>query len=147
MLLSRTSLYEELNYELPAQLLRTLCHGCETPIALPGRRQQAIKTARAYMEACDGDVSIEELCQTSGVSWRTLDYAFKEHMGLSPKKFLQAFRLNRAHQELSTSPTDVKISDIANHWGYWHMGRFASDYRRFFGELPSDTIRRRAHNK
>lgn len=25
--------------------------------------------------------------------------------------------------------------------GYWHMSQFASDYRRMFGELPSDTLK------
>jgi AraC-like DNA-binding protein len=148
VLLNRTSLYKELNHELPARLLRTLSHRRETPNALPKRRQQAIHKARTYIEGCDGDVSIEELCRVSGVSWRTLDYAFKEHMGLSPKKYLQAFRLNRVHKELlMLSPTDVKISDVANHWGFWHMGRFASEYRSFFGELPSETTHRRTNSK
>jgi len=30
---------------------------------------------------------------------------------------------------------------VANAWGFWHMGQFARDYRRLFGELPSDTLR------
>jgi AraC family transcriptional regulator, ethanolamine operon transcriptional activator len=32
------------------------------------------------------------------------------------------------------------IGDIANTWGFWHMGQFAADYRRQFGELPSETL-------
>jgi hypothetical protein len=32
--------------------------------------------------------------------------------------------------------------DVANNWGFWYMGRFAADYRRQFGELPSVTLRR-----
>jgi len=27
-------------------------------------------------------------------------------------------------------------------WGFWHFGHFAQDYRRLFGELPSQTWRR-----
>ncbi len=34
----------------------------------------------------------------------------------------------------------VKISDIANLHGFWHMGKFAADYRGLFDELPSQTI-------
>ncbi|MED8017168.1 hypothetical protein, partial [Pseudomonas aeruginosa] len=29
-------------------------------------------------------------------------------------------------------------------FGFAHLGRFAEQYRRQFGELPSETLRRRA---
>jgi AraC family ethanolamine operon transcriptional activator len=35
----------------------------------------------------------------------------------------------------------TKIADIANHWSFWRMGQFSKDYKCFFGELPSQTIR------
>ena len=31
------------------------------------------------------------------------------------------------------------LLDIASLWGFDHMGRFAVEYRRRFGERPSDT--------
>ena len=34
------------------------------------------------------------------------------------------------------------IIDAASRWGFWHMGQFAADYRRKFGELPSETRNR-----
>ena len=37
-------------------------------------------------------------------------------------------------------PSETKIINIANHWGFWHIGKFAADYRRKFGELPSETL-------
>ena len=37
----------------------------------------------------------------------------------------------------------VTIQDIASHWGFWHLGQFAQDYRHLFGELPSDTLHKR----
>jgi AraC family ethanolamine operon transcriptional activator len=33
------------------------------------------------------------------------------------------------------------INEIAHRWGFWHMSQFATDYHRFFGELPSETLR------
>jgi AraC family ethanolamine operon transcriptional activator len=33
------------------------------------------------------------------------------------------------------------LNSFANNWGFWHMDRFAADYRRQFGELPSETRR------
>jgi AraC family ethanolamine operon transcriptional activator len=40
----------------------------------------------------------------------------------------------------STSGASSRIADVANRWGFWHMGQFAADYRRQFGELPSETV-------
>ena len=146
-LLGRPSLYSELNHELPVQLLTAISVGRELPMTTTKRRMDAMHKAMVFMEVSKGDVSIEDVSRVSGVSWRTLDYSFQEHIGLSPKQYLEAFRLNRAHQELYQSSARVKISDVANNWGYWHMGRFAGNYKRFFGELPSETVIRRNHNE
>jgi len=35
-------------------------------------------------------------------------------------------------------------ADVAWRWAFWHQSRFAADYRRLFGELPSETPRRQA---
>jgi AraC-like DNA-binding protein len=32
------------------------------------------------------------------------------------------------------------VHAIAERWGFWHTGEFASDYRRLFGQLPSETL-------
>lgn len=142
-LLDQSSLYNKLNYEIPMQLLRTLSQSREKLIVPPGSRLRAINMAWECIEHNQGEVSIKEICQVTGVSWRTLDYAFKERIGIGPKKYLEAYRLNRVHRELSLSQPDVKIADIANQFGYWHMGRFACNYREFFGELPSETLSKR----
>lgn len=84
------------------------------------------------------------MCAAADVSWRTLNYAFRELIGVTPKQYLQATRLDGVRRELHRRGTRAMITDIANHWGFWHMGQFAADYRRQFGELPSET-RHRAH--
>ena len=35
------------------------------------------------------------------------------------------------------------VTEIAMTWGFSHMGRFSVEYRRRFGEIPSDSLRRR----
>ena len=37
------------------------------------------------------------------------------------------------------SASKMPIAEIANGWGFWHMGQFAADYRQHFGALPSET--------
>ena len=34
------------------------------------------------------------------------------------------------------------MSQIANDWGFYHLGKFAQDYRHLFGERPSVTLSR-----
>jgi AraC family ethanolamine operon transcriptional activator len=88
-------------------------------------------------------LTIRELCQQVDVSERTLRNAFLAHAGVSPKAYLTARRLNGVRQELRQAFSDGRqINDVAAAWGFWHMGQFAADYRRHFGELPSETLRR-----
>jgi AraC family ethanolamine operon transcriptional activator len=48
-------------------------------------------------------------------------------------------RLNGARRELGSTVATASVSDAANRWGFWHMGQFAADYRKLFGERPSQT--------
>ncbi len=106
------------------------------------RRDEGLLEARRLIGMHTGqDLSIETLCEAVGVSHRTLLYAFREHYGLAPKRFLVIYRLNGVRRDFyRLGGQGVKIIDVASHWGFWHMGQFAADYRRLFGELPSATL-------
>jgi AraC family ethanolamine operon transcriptional activator len=86
-------------------------------------------------------LSVVDLCRESGVSRRTLEYAFQEGFGLSPNAYLLARRLDGVRAELRQGDDGLSITRIANRWGFDHLSRFAAFYRRHFGELPSETIR------
>ena len=62
---------------------------------------------------------------------------------MSPGAYLRAVRLNSVRKQLRLGdPQSTKISDIANACGFWHLGQFAADYKRHFGERPSETLAR-----
>ena len=87
--------------------------------------------------------SVRELARVAGCSERTLRRAFHARFGVGPKTYLLAQRLTGARRELrNCDPGTTRIVDVANRWGFWHMGQFAADYRLFFGELPSTTLGR-----
>lgn len=92
--------------------------------------------------------SVSELCRVAEVDERTLRNYFYEQFTLSPKKLINRYKLNlvRSAFKRIDSP-GIIISDIANEAGFWHMGQFAKDYKKLFGELPSETIRRRNAQK
>ena len=126
---------------LPA-ILRAFADGQPAKPPTSRLRSLAVRRSTEFIEQVGGrPVTVRELCEVSGVSWRTLDYAFKDHFGVSPKKYLTVLRLNSAHQDLLASrPGEKRVDRIGARWGFWHMGRFARDYRRLFGELPSETL-------
>ena len=76
------------------------------------------------------------------VSERTLQYAFRDIMGMSPLTYLHRLRLHRARDELrKTDSSDTTVTDVAMRWGFWHFGEFSRAYKNCFGEVPSQTLR------
>lgn len=107
--------------------------------------KRVVDKARAYvLDNAEGQPTIDAICRHVGVSRRKLQNCFHETLGCSPVQFLRVMRLNGVRQALQTSanPGAVSIGDVAAHWGFWHLSRFAGDYRDLFGERPSETLRR-----
>ena len=88
-------------------------------------------------------VHIAELCTALRISRRTLHRAFSEALGIGPMDFLRKARLGAVHAVLKRSdPTTTRIGHVAAEYGFGELGRFSAYYRRLFGELPSDTLRK-----
>jgi AraC family ethanolamine operon transcriptional activator len=131
--------------EIPALLVRAL-----GAAAVDGREPSTAGRARVVHEAMalvrgHGHelTSVSDLCRLVGATERSLQRGFREIAGVSPKEYLVAHRLDGVRRALRwADPSSTRVADIANEWGYWHMGQFAADYRRHFGEMPSETLRR-----
>ncbi|PWK50537.1 AraC family transcriptional regulator [Actinoplanes xinjiangensis] len=101
---------------------------------------------RRVLEAISGEpehaFTVGELAAIAGMSVRSLQSGFRRHIGSAPMTYLQQIRLTRAHETLRTGdPAAITVADVANRWGFAHLGRFASAYRKRFGESPSETLR------
>jgi AraC-like DNA-binding protein len=110
------------------------------------RRAQSliVETVETYARAHAGDLlHVSDLCRAAGVSERTLEYAFRETMGLTPVAYLIRLRLHQARRALlAATQGSTTVSTVALDCGFWHFGDFSRAYRECFGELPSDTLRR-----
>lgn len=105
-------------------------------------RSRLVERAKAYvLDRRETPVTVTELCEFLCVSRRTLQYCFQDVLGVNPVQYLRAIRLNGVRRELRNHPTGVRIGDVAARWGFWHLSQFSADYRRMFGELPSETLR------
>lgn len=104
-------------------------------------RERAVRRSLDLIEESNGEpISVVDLCRATGVSRRTLEYAFKERFRLSPKAYMLTWRLGKVRADLRQNHAGQSITWIANHWGFYHLSRFAASYKRLFGELPSETI-------
>ena len=90
-------------------------------------------------------VQVSDLVVATGVSERTLRSAFKEYYGIGPNRYLVIRQLHQVHRALSQAdPEGTSVSKILFDHGVWELGRFATRHRQLFGELPSETLRRRS---
>jgi len=106
-------------------------------------RRRVLLTALEYLADEDAlPLTVSELCTKIGVSAPTIYRAFHEEFGVGPKYYIQIRRLSGVRQHLLASENGESITDIANRWGFWHMGQFARDYRKMFGQLPSESLKR-----
>lgn len=117
----------------------------DTTPKLQHRRDRVVQNAIEYMRKNAGEeIGILDVCAATHVSRRTLQYCFEERLKISPLQYLKALRLNQARRQLKhlvelhlAREHENTIASVAALCGFNHASRFACDYKRMFGELPS----------
>jgi AraC-like DNA-binding protein len=107
--------------------------------ALPADLVRALAWLRGHLSE---PIQLELLAQVSGVRPRTLEMHFKMFLGTTPLGWARRMRLARARQELLRAGPHTTVTDVALAAGFSQLGRFAVEYRKIFGEVPSTTIQR-----
>jgi AraC family transcriptional regulator, ethanolamine operon transcriptional activator len=85
-------------------------------------------------------VRIEDLCAATGVSERTLRNLFHKYLGMSPHRYMMMRRLDSIRSGICRAVPGDTITRICAQYGVWDFGRFSSQYRAYFGELPSRSM-------
>jgi AraC-like DNA-binding protein len=102
-----------------------------------------VKRSIDYMQShLDASITLADVVAASGVPGRTLFKHFKDWKGVSPMRYLRNIRLAQAREALTRADPDENVTTIAMGLGFTHMGRFSLEYRRCFGESPSQTLRK-----
>lgn len=103
-----------------------------------------VKRARDYMEEHLAEpIALATVAQVCEVSIRTLQNGFSQFLDQTPSQFLRARRLARVHPALQTAGSQACVTDILLDHGVSSFGHFAMQYRKQFGCLPSETLRKR----
>jgi AraC family ethanolamine operon transcriptional activator len=133
-----------LTEELPVALLMSLEKlSGQLPGKLSSSRDLTFSyTIKYIQENLNQRITTKSLTDNLEISERSLRYMFNELTGLAPMSFIKALKLNKVRRELIGPGPETKINTITAKWGFNHSGQFAKDYKKLFGELPKETLRR-----
>ncbi|NJK36338.1 MAG: helix-turn-helix domain-containing protein [Oscillatoriales cyanobacterium RM1_1_9] len=107
----------------------------------PMRHAALVQRLEDYMLAnLDQPLTLKDLCRSVNTSSRSIFYGFQAIFGMSPMAYLKVQRLHGVRRRLQVAdPEASNITAISNQFGFWSAGHFARDYKKMFGELPSQT--------
>jgi AraC-like DNA-binding protein len=129
-----------------SQLLHTHQHSYsgqlqyDTRVVLPWH----VRRAREYIEEnLGGNITLTQLSREVGVTSRTLQAGFQRFLEQTPSDYIRSRRIECAHEALQrAAPGSTSVTDVLLALGINNLGRFADYYRRRYGCLPSETLRR-----
>ncbi len=104
-----------------------------------------VRRVERYIEHhAHDEIGLSDLADVAGVSARALQVGFRRFRSTTPMAYLRAVRMELARKELAGArQRHASVAKVANDLEFGNPGRFARDYRARFGELPSETLRRR----
>ncbi|MFC0267231.1 AraC family transcriptional regulator [Kushneria aurantia] len=118
-------------------------HMSDTASPLP----HYVKNAKAYIEQhITKPITLEALSHQAGVSIRTLQYGFRQFLGLSPGAYITRQRIKQIHQALLEAPKGQRVTDIVLQHGISSPGRFANQYKVIYGVTPVQTLNGNRHH-
>lgn len=111
----------------------------------PDPRRAVVHDAMNYIDDHLAErITMEALAKAVHMSVRSIQQGFREELNMTPMTYVRERRLERVHEELMDAmPSDgVTVTAVADRWGFNHLGSFAVEYRKRWGEAPSETLRR-----
>lgn len=101
------------------------------------------RTEQFFENHPDQPIHLMQLCAAIGVSPGLLGRAFRQLLNIEPKRYLRLYRLHCVRRILLASDSaNITVELVAKKWGFWERLQFEGEYRRIFGELPSQTLSR-----
>jgi len=106
----------------------------------PARLRKVVELVHAEM---DGDLSLEELANTAGLSITHFSQMFRQSTGQSPHQFVLQRRIERAKEMLHAA--ENRVLDVAVACGFKSQEHFARVFRSLCGASPTEYRQEFAH--
>jgi len=108
--------------------------------------QTALAIRDQIFRHMDGKLDTNTLAEQYQVTTQTLQNSFKSLFGYTPQLLVRLLKLNLVHHELyESNARESTVLQIAQKWGFGHMGRLSGHYKTLFGETPSVTLKEEDH--
>lgn len=107
-------------------------------INMPTRLAIVNRALRHIHETNFLNITISDLAKISCCCVRSLEYAFKSILSITPKQYLTKRRFQLIHATLKHK-SNTPINEILKTYGVVNQGRFAQDYLKFYDEYPHQT--------
>ncbi len=135
---------EESFYRIMALMLQPTL--CSPQLELTDTRQYARrkldKLCHYIQSHIDQVFTLSDLDRVSGMSRRSMHYAFQLRYQCTPMQWVRSERLVQAHQKLCNATPVTTVTSVALLCGYNSSATFANYYKKQYGELPSATLAR-----
>ncbi len=111
-----------------------------------GENTSAYNTLRSFdsylSEVGDNVPALNSVSRELGVGRRSLFYALRQSLGITPRRYIEVRRLLELRRRLKlTTPDASTVTELATELGFGDLGRMAGKYHRQFGEYPRDTLK------
>lgn len=136
---------QEFNMEL-SDLAITLVSTTELNDEYDGvsnRTRIVARATEAIVNQDPRDLTPGLIADCAFTSVRTLEYAFKEVLGMTPKQYIDFYRINLLRERLIAAP-QIPILQLGDEVGLPHLGNLSRNYRNLYDETPSATKKRLA---
>jgi AraC-like DNA-binding protein len=104
-----------------------------------GRNRSTVDALIARIQQDDGGTPIMAWARRAGVDSRSLERAFCDHMGMTPKQYARVIRFKRHYQALISADVPKK-SLSAGLDGFYDQSHFNREFRHFTGVAPSTKL-------
>lgn len=99
------------------------------------RKDNSIAAAVNIIEAYKGQVNIEYVAKSIGLSPRQLERKFKERVGISPKQLCRSLRFKNMLKHINVS-SNVSWATTAVSCGYYDQSHMIREFKYYTGESP-----------
>lgn len=106
------------------------------------RMQQVLMYIHAHYTE---NISLQQVAEKTYMSAGHLSRQFEKQIGIHFSEYLRKLRLNKAAGLLSRS--DKTVNEIAEECGFFNVNTFTSNFKAFYGDIPSGYRKKKANVK